>query len=175
MYKIVLLRFVIVSCFVFFASGQGDVDSTQPSAIQTECAKFQNCTECLDDSTLNCTFCSFPTTNNGTCIANSTSCHEQGGIPVHSKAQCSPISPEPSANSTTVMTTKTELPTTEASSSGASESTTVPSKPSPVPSGRHFDPPSFIGGTVLSLGLLAIVYVGFKFYKARTERNYHTL
>ncbi|PRD30364.1 UNVERIFIED_CONTAM: Sialomucin core protein 24 [Trichonephila clavipes] len=44
-----------------------------------------------------------------------------------------------------------------------------------TPTGRHFDAPSFIGGIVLALGLLAIIYVSFKFYKARTERNYHTL
>ncbi|CAN7989471.1 unnamed protein product [Ixodes hexagonus] len=51
--------------------------------------------------------------------------------------------------------------------------------PTAAPSGqlpeRHFDALSFVGGIILSLGCLAILYVGFKFYKARTERNYHTL
>lgn len=40
---------------------------------------------------------------------------------------------------------------------------------------RQFDGPSFIGGIVLATGLMAIGFVAFKFYKARTERNYHTL
>jgi len=46
--------------------------------------------------------------------------------------------------------------------------------PKPVPCG-HFDGSSFIGGIVLTLGLLAIGLVAYKFYKARNERNYHTL
>ena len=41
--------------------------------------------------------------------------------------------------------------------------------------GRHFDGASFIGGIVLCAGLVAIGFFGLKFYKARTERNYHTL
>lgn len=41
--------------------------------------------------------------------------------------------------------------------------------------GQHFDGASFIGGIVLTAGLVAIVFFGMKFYKAKTERNYHTL
>lgn len=41
--------------------------------------------------------------------------------------------------------------------------------------GQHFDGASFIGGIVLCAGLVAIVFFGMKFYKAKTERNYHTL
>jgi Multi-glycosylated core protein 24 (MGC-24), sialomucin len=33
----------------------------------------------------------------------------------------------------------------------------------------------FSGGIVLALGCMAISFVAWKFYKARTERNYHTL
>ncbi|CAG9562627.1 unnamed protein product [Danaus chrysippus] len=40
---------------------------------------------------------------------------------------------------------------------------------------RGFDGPSFIGGMILTLGLLAIGFMGFKYYKNQTERNYHTL
>ncbi|CAG9787660.1 unnamed protein product [Diatraea saccharalis] len=57
------------------------------------------------------------------------------------------------------------------------------SKPSEVPKStdtppvqtRRFDGPSFIGGIILTLGLLAIGFMGFKYYKNQTERNYHTL
>nr|XP_026496220.1 sialomucin core protein 24 [Vanessa tameamea] len=40
---------------------------------------------------------------------------------------------------------------------------------------RGFDGASFIGGIILTLGLLAIGFMGFKYYKNQTERNYHTL
>lgn len=76
---------------------------------------------------------------------------------------------------TTVSTSSTTISSTTESSTVHSTTPTVPSKTTVAPNGRHFDPPSFIGGIVLALGLLAIIYVSFKFYKARTERNYHTL
>ncbi|XP_022254047.1 sialomucin core protein 24-like [Limulus polyphemus] len=100
----------------------------------------------------------------------------------------------PSAEILTTSTNDTELPTTTSnaqSTVSAEEITTFSpdistenktssvvsaSSPSAAPlSARRFDAPSFIGGIVLSLGFLAILYVGFKFYKAHTERNYHTL
>lgn len=40
---------------------------------------------------------------------------------------------------------------------------------------RSFDGASFIGGIILTLGLLAVGFMGFKYYKNQTERNYHTL
>lgn len=40
---------------------------------------------------------------------------------------------------------------------------------------QHFDGASFIGGFVLCLGIVAIIFFGLKFYKAKTERNYQTL
>ncbi|CAH2084553.1 unnamed protein product [Euphydryas editha] len=45
----------------------------------------------------------------------------------------------------------------------------------PVLQARGFDGGSFIGGIILTLGLLAIGFMGFKYYKNQTERNYHTL
>jgi CD164 antigen len=38
-----------------------------------------------------------------------------------------------------------------------------------------FHGPSFLGGMIMAFGLMAISLVTFKFYKARTERNYLTL
>ncbi|GIY18350.1 hypothetical protein CEXT_410781 [Caerostris extrusa] len=88
--------------------------------------------------------------------------------------------PEAISNITncSLFTTESTSETTSASSTPPPSSTTtltstVPT--TPTAAGRHFDAPSFIGGIVLALGLLAIIYVSFKFYKARTERNYHTL
>ncbi|XP_041979989.1 surface protein-like [Aricia agestis] len=58
-----------------------------------------------------------------------------------------------------------------------STTTTVAPKAdeTPVLQARGFDGPSFIGGIILTLGLLAIGFMGFKYYKNQTERNYHTL
>lgn len=74
-------------------------------------------------------------------------------------------------NATTVVPT-TNGTTPEAPTTPAVAPTAAPSGQLPE---RHFDALSFVGGIILSLGCLAILYVGFKFYKARTERNYHTL
>ena len=48
-------------------------------------------------------------------------------------------------------------------------------EPSTGEPGRSFDGASFIGGIVLCAGLIAIGCFGWKFYKAKTERNYQTL
>lgn len=74
----------------------------------------------------------------------------------------------------------TVAPTTTSPNGTTPVAPTTPTvEPTAAPSGqlpeRHFDALSFVGGIILSLGCLAILYVGFKFYKARTERNYHTL
>lgn len=53
--------------------------------------------------------------------------------------------------------------------------TTTPA-PNPTPDNcRHFDAPSFIGGIVLTIGLIAIGFVAHKIYKSKFDRNYHTL
>ncbi|XP_042867606.1 gibberellin-regulated protein 14-like isoform X2 [Penaeus japonicus] len=52
---------------------------------------------------------------------------------------------------------------------------TTTEKPCPTPDGRHFDAPSFFGGMVLAVGILAVAYAAWRFYKSRNERNYHTL
>lgn len=84
---------------------------------------------------------------------------------------------------TTVATTTTP-PTTNATTAAplptkpTVQPETTPNIPLSTPAthkDRHFDGPSFIGGIVLAMGLMAIAFVSFKFYKARTERNYHTL
>lgn len=76
------------------------------------------------------------------------------------------------SSTTPVTTTKSTSPTTPKPVTSATTTTTA--APAPHHS-RQFDGPSFIGGIVLASGLMAIGFVAFKFYKARTERNYHTL
>jgi CD164 antigen len=50
-------------------------------------------------------------------------------------------------------------------------------KPTPVPDHdrSQFSVTAFIGGMVFAFGMMAIGFIAFKFYKARNERNYHTL
>lgn len=91
---------------------------------------------------------------------------------------------------TTSPTTTTKAPTTTTKTTTLAPNTSTTPKPStiaptktpviptteaPHSGGRHFDGSSFVGGIVLTCGLLAIAFVSWKFYKARTERNYHTL
>ncbi|XP_047530957.1 salivary glue protein Sgs-3 isoform X2 [Vanessa atalanta] len=73
---------------------------------------------------------------------------------------------EPSTEKVSTMK-PTEVPkTTEAPKSDADKH---------ILQARGFDGASFIGGIILTLGLLAIGFMGFKYYKNQTERNYHTL
>ncbi|XP_018574235.1 sialomucin core protein 24-like [Anoplophora glabripennis] len=82
--------------------------------------------------------------------------------------------PEPTTVSTTTITPTTTSSTPKPITVTTAKPTGAPPT-TPVPSHRRFDGPSFIGGIVLALGLVAIGFVAFKFYKARTELNYHTL
>ncbi|KAF2884887.1 hypothetical protein ILUMI_21258 [Ignelater luminosus] len=85
-----------------------------------------------------------------------------------------------SSSTTTTTTTTPVTPITTKSTASTSPSPVTSTTPTttvaPAPHhSRQFDGPSFIGGIVLASGLMAIGFVAFKFYKARTERNYHTL
>ncbi|KAI4458669.1 mucin/porimin [Holotrichia oblita] len=85
----------------------------------------------------------------------------------------------PTTQSPTTKSTTTQPPTKPTKSTTAAPSTTekpVDPTTTPVPpKDRHFDGASFIGGIILAVGLMGIGFIAFKFYKARTERNYHTL
>ncbi|XP_046398016.1 integumentary mucin C.1-like [Ischnura elegans] len=88
-----------------------------------------------------------------------------------------PPTTSPSTTTTTVApttpsSTTTEKPTTVTATSTKAPPTTSTAAPE---ISRRFDGPSFIGGIVFALGFTAIAFVAWKFYKARTERNYHTL
>ncbi|KAL1505309.1 hypothetical protein ABEB36_004903 [Hypothenemus hampei] len=94
---------------------------------------------------------------------------------------------EPSVPPTTVVTPITSVnptsPTNPNTSTLLPPSSTTKKQPTSVPDSstvpphhdRKFDGPSFVGGIILAIGLIAIGFFSFQFYKARTERNYHTL
>ncbi|XP_049783586.1 uncharacterized protein LOC126184953 [Schistocerca cancellata] len=124
-----------------------------------------------------------PTSMNGSAQAHNDSANTTTTTTTTTQSSSSDSSP----------TTTTIASTTTTNSSSSTEPTPLPTSTSskqivtsPIPfvetstqsipvKDRRFDGPSFIGGIVLSLGTMAIGFVAFKFYKARTERNYHTL
>ncbi|KAM3958445.1 uncharacterized protein ACR2FA_007527 [Aphomia sociella] len=80
------------------------------------------------------------------------------------------------ANKTVTTTTDAPVPTTTKKNDTQAEITTKPTTTdNTVLQARSFDGASFIGGIILTLGLLAVGLMGFKYYKNQTERNYHTL
>ncbi|XP_065157610.1 sialomucin core protein 24-like [Atheta coriaria] len=100
--------------------------------------------------------------------------------PITTSLPTKPTTSEP----TTAPPKPTDAPTQPTSSTTSTlkpPTSTEPSKPTAAPTAaphhndRKFDGPSFIGGIILACGLSAIGFVAFKFYKARTEHNYHTL
>merc|ERR1712227_815406 len=109
-------------------------------------------------------------------VARNTSECESGGEP-----DVTTIIPTPSndTTTTTISTTTTTTTTTSApstttpvtsTSTSTSTSTEAPTaRPSQDPNSRgHFDGWSFFGGILLTLGMAAIGFVGFKYYKLRS-------
>ncbi|KAL3881486.1 hypothetical protein ACJMK2_027921 [Sinanodonta woodiana] len=154
-----------------------------PQQLQHQVSPCQisNMTECCSKKEciyLNCTKAANSSENYAGCISNT---------PVEKDKVCSNTSviqnmcnatatttPAP----TTTASTKSDKTTT--SSKVTTQSTAGPLKSTPSGqaddgSKQHFDAASFVGGIVLCLGIVAIIFFGCKFYKARTERNYHTL
>lgn len=75
-------------------------------------------------------------------------------------------------------TTSSEAPTgtPTTSSSTPSANTTGPTSPSggeDCNEGQSFDAASFIGGIVLAIGVMGIVFLGCKFFRAKSEQSYH--
>ncbi|KAG5671717.1 hypothetical protein PVAND_001897 [Polypedilum vanderplanki] len=98
------------------------------------------------------------------------------------------VSPPNSDNTTTTSTTTSTTTTTtlapvpDTTTTAPTTSTTptpLPTTTKPTPAPDHdrsqFSVTAFIGGMVFAFGMMAIGFIAFKFYKARNERNYHTL
>ncbi|XP_075553033.1 uncharacterized protein LOC142585857 [Dermacentor variabilis] len=122
-----------------------------------------------------------PTLATTTTMSNESTASPPTPAPVPPQPSSTPASvttalPTTMAPTTHNATTTTPLPTTVPVTNGTTMQPTTTMSPTAMPPPeRHFDTLSFLGGIILTLGCLAICYVGFKFYKARTERNYHTL
>ncbi|CAG9134864.1 unnamed protein product [Plutella xylostella] len=105
--------------------------------------------------------------------------HEEAK-PVPSKDTKNETKPAPTVQPTTVKPTEQPAP-----KAPADKNTPTPAKTTEAPktddtthlvkSSRGFDGASFVGGIIMTLGLLAIGFIGLKYYRTQTERNYHTL
>ncbi|CAM1291936.1 CD164 (predicted) [Pycnogonum litorale] len=154
------------NCTFFNCSSEADSFMCVSSA-----EKFDNCTAVLNKTECDAFLPTKPT------AAPTPTKSTAAPIPP-TKSTAAPTPPTKSTAAPTPPTKSTDKPPANMTSTEATKTTkaghTVPTK-KPATTGRRFDAPSFIGGIVLSLGIMAICYVAFKFYKARTERNYHTL
>ncbi|XP_059485169.1 sialomucin core protein 24-like [Neocloeon triangulifer] len=138
---------------------------------------YKSNSTCLFDTSV--TLCSFSITHSKDMqkvVTNPVDCEAITTTPAPTTTSTTSTSTTTSTTSTTPSTTSTSTTTTTPTPS-TTTTTAAPSTTAspPVVPGRKFDAPSFIGGIVLALGCMAISFVAWKFYKARTERNYHTL
>ncbi|CAL1274530.1 unnamed protein product [Larinioides sclopetarius] len=164
-YSLILL---IVSCSIITDAGFLP-ESNEPTCFN------KTCEECIQEQV----YC--PELEGAKCCSDASNCTNSrnnttgcGGAGNDTTTSANITTTTPATSSASTTSSSAIVSTTTSESTSTFTDTTVPTKTTPA-TGRHFDAPSFIGGIVLALGLLAIIYVSFKFYKARTERNYHTL
>ncbi|KAK3576961.1 hypothetical protein CHS0354_005967 [Potamilus streckersoni] len=131
--------------------------------VKLNCSNFNTTKECCN------------TNLNGSCIfLNCTDIFNKTHEGCHDKNINITDVCKDSVDTCQVVTTK--APTTTLKPATTTEALkSTPSGQSNDGSKQHFDAASFVGGIVLCLGIVAIIFFGCKFYKARTERNYHTL
>ncbi|XP_067674567.1 porimin-like [Haliotis asinina] len=186
--------FIAFAFHLFFLSTSHgeDVDCTTYNNLSANCCAdacmFLNCTKdgqigCFNLTTNMTETCpqtdpALAMTCNGTEPApTSTPSGNQTNPTTPATIVSSPTTPSNQSTSTAPVTssispnasTSTAPPTSTNTSTSATTTTTARQAT------QHFDGPSFIGGIVLCAGIMAIVFFGCKFYKARQERNYHTL
>lgn len=155
-------------------------------APPVDCTKLANESSCCkpmkDNITAECSF--YKCTDKSFCVnSTETSVKCPDSTPPTPVDECVPSTTTSTPTTPTTITTTKQAPTT-ANSTIITTSTVAPTTSaaptaSPAPStgdgGQSFDAASFIGGIVLCAGMVAIAYFGLKFYRARQERNYHTL
>merc|ERR1711963_394946 len=138
---------------------------------------FRNVTQCQEDhgdlpfSTV--TPSSDDNTTTTTVNPENTTTTEITTTPTTTTTVTTTTAPDNTTTTTPTTTSSTTTPTTTtvtttASTTSTSASTTA--APAPQPDSRgHFDGWSFFGGILLTLGIAAIGFVGFKYYKLRSS------
>ncbi|XP_020656996.2 sialomucin core protein 24 isoform X1 [Pogona vitticeps] len=162
--------------------------TTSNATAADDCGSYTNCSSCIAQSHLNCTWLQCTADNNSYCT-NTTKggCTENltcSDIPTTSiapiisntTAAAGNITNTTTSHPVSTMSPNTTVITSTAASNTTSTSGTVSPKPTSKPSPRTstFDAASFIGGIVLVLGLQAVIFFLYKFCKSK-DQNYHTL
>ncbi|RUS83949.1 hypothetical protein EGW08_008304 [Elysia chlorotica] len=151
-----------MTCKTTCEDGETDTCIAPPAPIAMTCANLTADTCCNSTQGLNCSLCQKP---GGT--AAEDSCQD-----VCESGETDQCRVEPTTTPSTPTTPNGTSPTSTPSPATTPSSTTPGSSGG---SGQSFDGASFVGGIILSLGIVAIVFFGLKFYKSRKDQNYHTL
>lgn len=190
--------FVAVSLALIGASAATDSDgcsglSCATCGVTTDC-QWVNCTESIF-ACHNMTLEDKENCSNASCsvvsaITQTSTSSASTTVASHTTASPSPVatttfnSSTPQPTTDTNATISTVAPTHSANissstvssstSSGTSSSTTLITPTPAAQKNSTFDAASFIGGIVLVLGLQAVIFFLYKFFKSK-DRNYHTL
>lgn len=113
---------------------------------------------------------------------SSSTTHSSLAPPSHNTTTSAPTTTTTTTTTSTTTAPPIPPPTTPSTNTTTVAPTTTSTTPSPpptpkppVPPCNRFNASSFVGGIVLTLGLLSIGLVAYKFFKGRTDRNYQTL
>ncbi|XP_041089123.1 sialomucin core protein 24 [Polyodon spathula] len=149
------------------------------SAFCDPCATFKDCHTCTNQTGclwMACANETAPACGNSS-LRNASQCKTDcDASDTTAMTKASTQSPNTTANGTTphtpsnttvVTTSNTTIP---AKTSAASASTTASPR-----TGSRFDAGSFIGGILLTLGMTAILFMGYKFSCAKREVQYRTI
>lgn len=140
--------------------------TTAPTDVCTDYSSTTDCCKHQDDQ--NCTYIS--------CTGKDSNPHTGCHVKTDDMSKYCSDTPQPQCSVSPTPTKPSGGSTTQApSSNGTTKSTDANANTGSEDHGQHFDGASFIGGIVLCAGIVAIAFFGLKFYRARTERNYHTL
>ncbi|XP_071114291.1 sialomucin core protein 24-like [Haliotis cracherodii] len=181
-----LIAFAFHLCFLSTSHGE-DVDCTTLNTSANCCASacmFLNCPEDNSTGCYNLTInmnetCPLTAQTNQTimtCKGISPSTVAPTTTPTVTTIVTSPSTTNSTNTSTAAPETSTSTPSSSVAPTGPTNTSTAATVTTTASQAtQHFDGPSFIGGIVLCAGIMAIVFFGCKFYKARQERNYHTL
>ncbi|GFN92442.1 sialomucin core protein 24 [Plakobranchus ocellatus] len=137
-------------CKAECSDGETDTCAAPPTLEPMTCGNLTADTCCNSTDALNCSLCQAPGAD-GIC-----------------KADCA-------AGETDTCIVEPTTVTTPTTTNGSTTTPTTTTAGGGGSSGQSFDGASFVGGIILSLGIVAIVFFGLKFYKARKDQNYHTL
>merc|ERR1712154_653399 len=148
--------------------------NTDNTNTNTTCPDTTSCEECFSTTNASCIFVIYKET--------SQDCHPSDFQPrndpiapqvVRTLDKCSSGGDSQITTLSPPETTTAGTPTTTSNSDTSTSTTTTTTTPSdvmpePAPGSRgHFDGWSFFGGILLTLGIAAIGFVGFKYYKLR--------